>query len=186
MELNFKQLKAALHTAPKKDVRYYLNGVFVEVRSGFYRIVSTDGSNMSVFHNAHDDAVADFDMIIPREVIDNLPKQIGLTVSLTQLDTNTYRLGSTIFTPIEGRYPDYRRVLPKETSGQTAHYPLNSLGAFGKIAATVGKSDARVDVWYNGTFGAAVTIEGHPEFLGITMPYGGEGKISKYPTWVHL
>lgn len=189
MELNFKQLKAALHTAPKTDVRHYLNGVFVEVRSGFYRIVSTDGSNMSVFHNFEPECAEALDLIIPRDIIENLPKQKGLTITLKKLD-GFWCLGSTLFTPIDGRYPEYRRVLPKDTNGQAAQLLHEALSLFGKTADLMVKKGAHVRVWYNGDDASAITIADLPEFMGITVPlrkqFLTKMNMDQYPTWVNL
>lgn len=153
IDLNFKQLKALLLTAGKKDVRYYINGVFLEVRPDFHRLVSTDGSNFGMFHNAVETDCAAFDMIIPRKVIEDLPKQTGATVKLERHDANTYRLGSLLFTPIDGKYPEYRRVIPKTPTGVVSHHTAESLVIFAKIADTMVKRGAHVRLWHNGDDG---------------------------------
>lgn len=187
MELNYKQLKAAVYTASKKDIRYYLNSVFVEVRSGFYRIVSTDGSNMSVFHNFDLNCAETLDLIIPREVIENLPKQSAEKIVLEKIGDD-WRLGSLVFKPMEAKYPDYRRVLPKQPSGETAQLLHEALSLFGKIADMTVKKGAHVRVWHNGDNASAVTIAGCDEFLGVIMPSRKEFltklNMENYPSWL--
>jgi DNA polymerase-3 subunit beta len=49
IQIDRNHLRAALHTSSVRDIRYYLNGVCVEVMQGQTRIISTDGTVLSVF-----------------------------------------------------------------------------------------------------------------------------------------
>lgn len=46
--IELAQLRAAMLFAAKRDVRYYLNGVFLEIGVGEFRLASTDGHVLSV------------------------------------------------------------------------------------------------------------------------------------------
>lgn len=104
----------------QQDVRYYLNGMLLEVKHGVIRSVATDGHRLAM--NSVEAAVIDnaySQVIVPRKgvmellrLLDDSKKEV--TVSIM---SNHIRVSDATFTftskLIEGRYPDYDRVLPK-------------------------------------------------------------------------
>ena len=54
VSFNPKWLKAAAMIAARRDIRYYLNGVLVEVFEKEARLVATDGHRMVIFRNLVD------------------------------------------------------------------------------------------------------------------------------------
>jgi DNA polymerase-3 subunit beta len=113
------QLRAALTHAAKSDVKYYLNGVHLEfTHSGDIHIIATDGKRMFcglVFaqHAKWTDAAqkGPFRLTVPYETVKAATKGKG-DVVLLAMDNGQYSLGDLIFTPIDGVYPDWRRVIP--------------------------------------------------------------------------
>lgn len=119
-------LGGAYKTAAKNDVRYYLNGVLVEFNDDRNTVVGTDGHVMSVYtHGARpaDTHVAEAgSVIIPGEAIETLLKGAASKwAEFTTLTTNdgvtwTAMMGGrktgVAFQPVDGRYPDWRKVLP--------------------------------------------------------------------------
>lgn len=104
-----------------QDVRYYLNGLSLELDGTKLRTVASDGHRLAVFE---EDIEFESDqrrqIIIPRKGVQELSRLLGdadesVTLELAQ---NTVRLnrGSVSFSAklIEGRFPDYQRVMPKE------------------------------------------------------------------------
>lgn len=114
------QLAAALHCTPKKDVRYYLVGVLLEVASnGDVHVVSTDGhclfAGLIAAPNVQWTGEAQrgpWAMIIPRDTVAAALKECKGTVTLAALPDGRYTLGSQVFAPVDGKYPDWRRVSP--------------------------------------------------------------------------
>jgi DNA polymerase-3 subunit beta len=119
-----KALKKLIdHTAfamAQQDVRYYLNGMLFEVSNGRLRTVATDGHRLAMCTETAEAATADkVQVIVPRKGVQELARLLtdddGI-VTLT-LGTNHLRasLGSVSFTSklIDGKFPDYERVLPK-------------------------------------------------------------------------
>ena len=76
MQFSIKQsqLKALLTLAPKSDIRYYLCGIFVEYNATTTRLVVTDGHKLGILNHHSEDNQGAGTVIIPREVIENLPK----------------------------------------------------------------------------------------------------------------
>ncbi len=103
----------------QQDVRYYLNGLLLETGGGFIRAVATDGHRLALAEIAVDnqpDAVQQ--VIIPRKGVLELQRLLGGgdTIDIS-IGTNHIRanVGDIRFTSklIDGRFPDYERVIPK-------------------------------------------------------------------------
>lgn len=107
----------------QQDVRYYLNGLYLEIDGAVLRAVASDGHRLAYFEDRlPDDAPrsGSCQIIVPRKGVLELARLIGdsdESIDLT-VGTNSLRakLGSLTFAAklIEGRYPDYQRVMPKD------------------------------------------------------------------------
>lgn len=118
---NLRFLMQRTHFAmAQQDVRYYLNGMLLEVKQGIIRGVATDGHRLalnSVEASVINNAISQ--VIIPRKGVLELLRLLDdskeeVTVSIM---ANHIRISKPTFTftskLIEGRFPDYERVLPK-------------------------------------------------------------------------
>lgn len=139
MQIQLQTLKAANVAAAVKDIRHYLNGVLVEfcaqTDAGDVKavVVGTDGHMLFAAHTivTRDDAsetVPDVatQIIIPSDVVKacKLRHKSNPFVPLKQISATQWQLGDVLFTPIEGKFPDYRRVIPSyDTVAATAQAP---------------------------------------------------------------
>lgn len=104
----------------QQDVRYYLNGMLLEVNAGHLRAVTTDGHRLAMCTLEQALDIQDqHQVIVPRKGILELAKLLGDTdqdVQLT-LGANHIRaqVSDFIFTSklVDGKFPDYDRVLPR-------------------------------------------------------------------------
>ncbi|MCC2637865.1 MAG: dnaN [Moraxellaceae bacterium] len=104
----------------QQDVRYYLNGMLFEVTGNRLRTVSTDGHRLAMCDaEARTDSSDRMQVIVPRKGVHELARLLTEDdgeVTLT-LGTNHIRatVGNVSFTSklIDGKFPDYERVLPK-------------------------------------------------------------------------
>src|SRR5690348_4954473 len=116
-EIHSNTLRAALSHAGKRDVRFYLNGVCLDLNAG--RIVATDGNRMFICRGPLDAGAGQ--VIIPRDVIESAVKAADkkgcmLSVSIVTGEAGTATLalpsgaqfGATL---IDGRFPDWQRVI---------------------------------------------------------------------------
>lgn len=119
-------LKAALISAPKNDVRYYLNAVFLRVAaSGKVYIASTDGHRLflaNVPANWTGEAQPAFDLIIPRATVDSAVKAGGDSITLSAMPDGRYTLGDAVFARVDATYPNINAVIPSTTSGELAQF----------------------------------------------------------------
>lgn len=187
--INARHLCAAIHCAGKKDVRYYLNGVYVEALPDETRVVATDGYKLAVFRSATANPEP-FSIIIPRATVEAFVKLVkGVKfVDLTITD-GTGRLswanGSLPFDPIDARFPEYRRTFPQDTSGETAQFNPELLIAFSKVAKALG-AKACPEIVHNGSGAALVRINAVHDFAGVLMPFRQRVKTLDVPdvSWV--
>ncbi len=105
----------------QQDVRYYLNGLMLELDGRQVRAVATDGHRLSLSEMEADTGVAEArQVIVPRKGISELAKLMadGEGEAVFELGSNHMRveLDGVIFTTklIDGKFPDYRRVIPEK------------------------------------------------------------------------
>jgi len=120
IEIKKNQLLAATHCASKKDIRPYLNGVLVErCSNGDVHVVGCDGHRIFAGKvNENPNLPAEpVRVIIPIDVVTASCKGGG-AVSLEKYDDTYWKINGLMFVPVEGTYPDWRRVFqsvePKE------------------------------------------------------------------------
>lgn len=114
-----KLLDRTAFSMAMQDVRYYLNGLLLEVRPERLRCVGTDGHRLSLSTLEVDNGDAKpKQVILPRKAVIGLQKLLPDNESLTaiQLTDNHVRVvfGEIQFTAklIDGRFPDYEKVIP--------------------------------------------------------------------------
>ena len=105
----------------QQDVRYYLNGLMLEVGPKTLRAVATDGHRLAFCEKETDFELAEIkQVILPRKgvielarLLDNSNDKIRIMLSSNHLrvELNNIRFTSKL---IDGRFPDYNRVIPDD------------------------------------------------------------------------
>lgn len=103
----------------QQDVRYYLNGILMEISPGRLKLVATDGHRLALSEtDLETDVGEDRQIIIPRKAVLELSRLLDSVDEPAKciLSSNHIRLqiGSLVFTSklIDGKFPDYQRVIP--------------------------------------------------------------------------
>ena len=105
-----------------QDVRYYLNGMLFEIDGTTLRSVSTDGHRMAVSLVQLGVEFANKQIIVPRKGVQELVKLLDAPEQpvVLQIGSSNVRaeVNNFVFTSklVDGRFPDYRRVMPQSTS----------------------------------------------------------------------
>ena len=104
-----------------QDVRYYLNGMLVELGTSGIRLVATDGHRLALSEEPADLGIqTDRQLIIPRKGVLELGRLLTQDDSETevQISQNHIRVltDDLVFTSklIDGKFPDYNRVIPED------------------------------------------------------------------------
>lgn len=103
-----------------QDVRYYLNGMSIETEGQEIRSVATDGHRLAICKIASENlALPSRQVIVPRKGILEIIRlldpveeeiQVYLGSNHIRIIDNEYSFTSKL---VDGRFPDYRRVLPR-------------------------------------------------------------------------
>jgi len=104
----------------QQDVRYYLNGLMLELSQKGLRCVATDGHRLAMCDGDVEIRTPEIkQVIVPRKAIIELGRLLDTTDDEIRVDVGTNHIhtvfGETTFTSklIDGRFPDYQRVVPQ-------------------------------------------------------------------------
>jgi DNA polymerase-3 subunit beta len=103
----------------QQDVRYYLNGILMEISASAIKLVATDGHRLALSEVTLNSGASDErQIIIPRKAVLELSRLLDSSDAMVncELSQNHLRVetGSLVFTTklIDGKFPDYQRVIP--------------------------------------------------------------------------
>ena len=125
----------------QQDVRYYLNGMLWEVRQDQLRVVATDGHRMAMCTRAVAVNTAEIiQAILPRKgvlelsrLLDDSTAQVDITLSANHIRVTSaeYTFTSKL---VDGKFPEYERVLPRGGNKVVIGSRLELKQAFGRTA----------------------------------------------------
>ena len=183
-----------------EDIRYYLNGLHLETGAFGARLVGCDG---------HQLAVAKFDGCYPNASI-NIPSSLVAAVKTKAKGPQqvvlefkdgaqsfkksgadkgafiardiTLTFGDLTMTAkeVDGKYPEYRRVVPAEVDGTVAQFDPKFVNRIDKACSILGCKFFAGIAQNGSSSGLSVIDDG---FLVVTMPLNIEPRLSS-PAWV--
>lgn len=189
------QLKAALLCAAKTDIRYYLNGVYVESNGTTTRMCATTGHYLLAVDYQHGDS-QDWtgNFIIPRNVCEMIAKVKNYDLGVIEIEseqnkgalnaayrtvTGVIRVCDTCigFKSVEGVFPQYTRVISpwigNDTDMKAAQYNPEYIGTFSKVAKLFGSKLGYFTLWQRGNDSALINFGIKPDrinAIGVLMP----------------
>lgn len=172
-------LKAAHLFVPKKDARFYLESIFIEWRDVTAKIIATDGHRMfvGIFDISNElESGRSGSCIIPADTVKRaLTGYKQDTIEFCPPQAGTAVIGSVTFEPICAEYPDWRRVVPVEASGEAAQFNAAYVGELGKAARVLlnrpkATAESLIHIHHNGVHGALVTFGARADCLAVLMP----------------
>jgi DNA polymerase III subunit beta len=197
-------LMALSRLAPKNDIRFYLNGLMLEIGAMTSRLVATDGHILGVLHlqdlgdpkliGHTEQHIIPIDVIAklkPKkrsdnkvEFIINDPDKEGNVKALARFDGEALE-----FNMINGVYPNYRKVITKQAAGGVVQIDPELLVRFKKAVIDLGDSNGWMQVTPNATSSSYLTCF-DKRFFAVVMawlPNGIVGRPLPYdaPDWVH-
>ncbi len=118
-----EDIKAGQTIQVQQDVRYYLNGMLLETAGKHLRAVATDGHRLALCEADVGGSLDEQQVIVPRKGVLELQRLLGEEGSVDlELGPNHVRiqLEGIRFTSklIDGRFPEYERVIPQESSNE--------------------------------------------------------------------
>jgi hypothetical protein len=186
--VNPRYIRSLRHLMAKNDIRYYLCGVHIladEKRGKFY--TATNGHLLGVYHEAWADGETPFsaELIVPGDVVKALKPAKDLLANLIQRADGRWAFDglSADFTPVDGKFPDWQRIIPRQVSGEQAHYNYDYLADFNACGREGWGCKYSVEVYQNG-LSTALVKNGCPDFVGAIMPMRVAGDAT-LPEWLN-
>jgi DNA polymerase-3 subunit beta len=113
-----------------QDIRYYLNGMLLVLDGKQLRVVATDGHRLSYAETPLETEAEAREVIIPRKTVIELSKLLSdvedpveLRIGANQV-TITLPATELVTKVVDGKFPDYHRVIP---ASQPRHLKANRL-----------------------------------------------------------
>jgi len=135
-QVEFKTLLKKVEFAmAQQDIRYYLNGLLLEVSEDQLKLVGTDGHRLSYTSTTLGNEYEKQEIILPRKTVIELIKllddsdeevEINLSKSQVNFSFGSIKLISKV---IDGKFPDYNRVIP------TGHHNTFTIDRMGVLLA---------------------------------------------------
>lgn len=182
VQINIKALRAVSRFSGKQDIRYYLNGVYVQASPVETRLTATNGHALALYSGVQSDENTNggyADVIIPLDAVSAILKVKPYnknmeTVTLSN-DNGQWKIefcgNSVTFFPVDAKFPDYMRVIPREVSGEVAQYQVDILARCQDAACDFrGKKAPFISVKHNGN-GAGLVDCGVERFVVVVMPW---------------
>ena len=182
--LNLSALRAALLCAAKKDIRTYLQSVYLDGPRGL--IVGTDGHRMFLGKAA---LPPELQIMIPRDLAERVLKTASKknpACFAVLLPDNRVRFAladgaaveGDLLDPANGKYPDYARVIPASANNEPAVYnPDYLVAARDALRHYTGNNKADAAIAYNGTSPGVVHFTGCDEAMVIIMPIRDAARV---------
>jgi DNA polymerase-3 subunit beta len=175
--INRAALKAVSRFAAKQDIRYYLQGVLVESNPTETRLIATCGHTLAVHRSQHTGKnVGYWTGIVPLATVTALLKMKAThktlrdaPIALSVQESGEIRADwidqSINFRAIDGKFPDYQKVIPAELDGTPAWYQPEYLQRIVDSAKDIG---APYTFGFNGNSAALSYIGAF--MLAVIMP----------------
>ena len=115
-------IESTAFSMANQDVRYFLNGMLLETDGTTLRSVATDGHRMAVGTTALESSLDNQQVIVPRKGVTELMRLLDqpdapVTIQIGSANIRA-QVNQFIFTSklVDGRFPDYRRVMPQSSN----------------------------------------------------------------------
>lgn len=167
----------------QQDVRYYLNGMLWEVRQDQLRVVATDGHRMAMCTRAVAVNTSEIvQAILPRKgvlelsrLLDDSTAQVDITLSANHIRVTSadYTFTSKL---VDGKFPEYERVLPRGGNKVVIGSRLELKQAFARTAILSNEKYRGVRLLLND--GVLTIVANNPEQEEaeeqVTVDYSGD------------
>ena len=120
-----KLLGSVQYAMAQQDIRYYLNGVLVVIEGNLIKLIATDGHRLAYTSATLDSEHSKREVILSRKTVSELFKLLSdseekITLELAEKQVKITFSDITLTTKvIDGKFPDYDRVIPNYTNHLT-------------------------------------------------------------------
>ncbi len=170
-----------------EETRYYLNGIFFHIvkvnNKSYLRTIATDGHRLAQFQiNSPAQNNAMFGVIIPRKLIFELRKLLDEVKGDVKVDLSERKIrfsfNETVLVSklIDGKFPDYDKVIPKNTKNSFSVNRKDFLEIINRISTISSEKSKAIKLNLNKdkiTISASNLEEGGSGVEEINIKYNG-------------
>ncbi len=146
----------------QQDVRYYLNGVMLEFGGKSLRAVAADGHRLALSEvELAAEMGAERQVIIPRKAVGEMVRFLGNESAPVEVSVSTNHMrvvqdGLVFVTKlVDGRFPDYHRVIPQTVKEEVSLPRANVLEMLGRVGVVSTEKFRGMRLRFQGTLLAA-------------------------------
>lgn len=186
LRISQKILKKLIHSVQYamavQDIRYYLNGLCFLLDQQLLHVITTDGHRLA--HNAteinyHGDKI---EMIIPRKTILEIYKNLSDSDDEVMIEYNSSQIKfninnlEIISKLIDGKFPDFNRVIPKNNTKQIVLNRINLLQSLQRTAILSNEKfrGVQLEIYENKMFIMCNNSEQEEAYEEIEITYNDE------------
>ncbi|WP_417624985.1 hypothetical protein [Paremcibacter congregatus] len=212
-----KRFYAAWQFISYEETRYYLTGVYIEPhKDGGVTMTATDGHTMAVIRDekAYFEGDAGWICQVPKQPFNSMMKRanagslhfVGNSVYLTDsimgviarepefdpTQITHQHLAIAFAEPIDGVFPDWRRVVPQNFAQQSERISIDAMliDRFTRAIKVMqdSKKTVGIDIATPPDDQTAIIIraEIEPDFFGVIMPRRSTRADGRIPSWLDL
>lgn len=192
-DINQKDLKAVSYAMAVKDIRYYLQGVYIEANGAETRLVATDGHRLHMVIQEESGLVVDpVTFIMPADMVkkcltvksskaDKCPK-ILISYDQGRIGARLPDGSEIVHFAIDAKFPDYRRIIPAHDGGApepcifNPDYVSDAVRGWCDYAEIKKSNPPSIGIRPRGANAGVLCLE---NYLAIVMPLRGD--ISPMP-----
>lgn len=182
MEIKIKQstIKAVSFAMAKKDIRYYLCGMLLQHNGEETRLVATDGHRLNMAIIEHPNALTCdlIEVIIPDTLVNQITKakaprhdkvkKITLTIDGSKIAATMPDGTQSIALALNGKFPDYQRVIPDSFSREIAQFNPDYMGQAYDAIKTYLEHDCYPEFLHSGSSVGGIVAD---NFMALVMPW---------------
>lgn len=182
-------IKAISHFAAKRDIRWYLQGIFVEIDGEDAYLCATNGHILAAYRTSVDARSGNdskLSAIFPIGLFQAVKKN-DVPVTLT-IGANLVSVKQTDITlsgaPLAGEFPRWRKVIPSKLSGDAGQFNPEYIRDLGKVAKLINESQHNHPIIHHNGEGAAIVSLGDRDFVAVVMPMRADARDKlSLPAW---
>lgn len=187
-QVDLRHLHAMAVLAADNDLRTYLNGVWLESSPAHQVLIATDGAALGALRTLDaEPGTPAAQVFIPRAVIAKLPKAKSGEATLVDIDPAGWVRAAdhvTTWAPEGGRFPAWRRAIPRKYDHVPVQFDAHLLARFAKVNRMLGAAKD-VSGWLHlthaGDQGVLVRMLDFPNFAGVIASLREGGETQKRP-----
>ncbi|MDA9719316.1 DNA polymerase III subunit beta [Betaproteobacteria bacterium] len=171
-----------------QDVRYYLNGLFLQVNDKSLIAVTTDGHRLcfnKILIPSAKQSIESTSCIVPRKAVVelqkilNTEKEVNLEVSVFSNYIEISLPGKKLISKlIEGNYPDYKKVIPKDNKQKVLFNKKDLLDKLNRVSILTSDKYRGIRISLEGeTVILQSTNSDHEEAIEKIITEEGKGEL---------